>query len=160
MLEKAIFAAGCFWGVEYYMQQAPGVKNTRVGYIGGQTENPSYKEVCYENTGHFEAIEVTFDNEKISYEELAKLFFEIHDFTQTDGQGPDKGHQYLSVVFYFNDEQKQIAQKLIRQLLDRNFKVATELLPATTFWPAEDYHQSYYLKNGQTPYCHAKRKVF
>jgi len=112
-LETAIFAGGCFWGVEYYFQQAKGVVSTEVGYTGGTKNNPTYKEVSYEPTGHVEAIEVTFDAAITSYEEMAKLFFEIHDPTQKNGQGPDIGAQYLSVVFYANEAQKQTAEKLI-----------------------------------------------
>lgn len=158
--EKAIFAGGCFWGVEYYFQKAKGVKSTEVGYIGGHKDNPTYKEVCTGKTGHIEAIEVEFDPSQTSYEELAKLFFEIHDFTQINGQGPDIGEQYLSEIFYFDDAQKETAEKLIKVLTDKGYKVATTLRKATTFWKAEDYHQEYYQKNGHEPYCHARRKVF
>lgn len=158
--EKAIFAGGCFWGVEYYFQKAKGVFSTDVGYIGGYKDNPTYKEVCSGTTGHVEAIEVTFDATKTTYEDLAKLFFEIHDFTQTNGQGPDIGEQYLSEIFYLDENQKQIAEKLIKILTDKGYKVATKLRPATTFWKAEDYHQEYYQKNGHEPYCHGWRKIF
>ncbi|MBI5402758.1 MAG: bifunctional methionine sulfoxide reductase B/A protein [Ignavibacteriae bacterium] len=158
--EKAIFAGGCFWGVEYYFQKANGVKSTEVGYIGGHKDNPTYKEVCSGKTGHIEAIEVEFDPLQTSYEEMAKLFFEIHDFTQTNGQGPDIGEQYLSEIFYFDDAQKETAEKLIKVLTDKGYKVATNLRKATTFWQAEDYHQEYYQKNGHEPYCHARKKVF
>lgn len=160
MLEKAIFAAGCFWGVEYYFQRAEGVTNTVVGYTGGQTENPTYEDVSYRHTGHYEAIEVTFDPAKTNYEDLAKLFFSIHDFSQEDGQGPDIGQQYLSAIFYLNDEQKRITENLMDDLRKRGYKVATHLFPATKFWPAEDYHQKYYDKTGKNPYCHIKRKIF
>jgi len=158
--EKAIFAGGCFWGVEYYFQKAKGVISTEVGYIGGHKDNPTYKEVCSGKTGHIEAMQVTYDASQTSYEELAKLFFEIHDFTQTNGQGPDIGEQYLSEVFYFDDGQKETAEKLIKILSDKGYKVATTLRKATTFWKAEDYHQEYYQKNGHEPYCHARKKVF
>lgn len=158
--EKAIFAGGCFWGVEYYFQKAKGVKSTEVGYIGGHKDNPTYKEVCTGKTGHIEAIEVEFDPSQTSYEEMAKLFFEIHDFTQINGQGPDIGEQYLSEIFYFDDAQKETAEKLIKVLTEKGFKVATTLRKASTFWKAEDYHQEYYQKNGHEPYCHARRKVF
>ncbi|MDD5541335.1 MAG: bifunctional methionine sulfoxide reductase B/A protein, partial [Candidatus Marinimicrobia bacterium] len=110
--ELAIYAAGCFWGVEHYFKQAPGVLATRVGYTGGQTVNPTYRQVCSGKTGHKEAIEVTYDPTKTTYEELTKLYFEIHDFSQTDGQGPDRGEQYLSYIFYRNASQKQIAENL------------------------------------------------
>jgi len=158
--EKAIFAGGCFWGVEYYFQKAKGVISTEVGYIGGHKDNPTYKEVCSGKTGHIEAIEVEYDPSQTSYEEMAKLFFEIHDFTQTNGQGPDIGEQYLSEIFYFDDTQKETAEKLIKILTDKGYKVATALRKATKFWKAEDYHQEYYQKNGHEPYCHARKKVF
>lgn len=153
---KAIFAGGCFWGVEYYFQNAKGVISTSVGYTGGFKENPTYKEVCSHTTGHIEALEVTYDPSKTSYEELAKLFFEIHDPTQANGQGNDIGPQYLSVVFYLDDAQKATTEKLIAQLQLKGYKVATQLKKATKFWPAEEYHQQYYEKEGGTPYCHRR----
>lgn len=159
-INKAIFAGGCFWGVEYYFQHAPGVLKTTVGYTGGTKENPTYKEVCSHTTGHYEAIEITFDPTKTTYEALAKLFFEIHDPTQADGQGNDRGPQYLSAVFYIDDVQKATAEKLIGLLENKGFKVATKLIKATTFWPAEEYHQEYYEKEGGTPYCHRRVERF
>lgn len=158
--QTAIFAGGCFWGVEYYFQNAEGVTATRVGYTGGHKENPTYKDVCNGKTGHIEALEVTYDPTKTTYEKMAKLFFEIHDPTQVDRQGPDVGEQYRSVVFYANEKQKATAQKLIDLLKDKGYNVATELRPATTFWPAEDYHQQYYQKKNGTPYCHIPIKRF
>lgn len=158
--ERAIFAGGCFWGVEYYFQKAPGVLETTVGYIGGKTENPTYREVCSHTTGHAEAMEVVYDPAKTDFETLAKLFFEIHDPTQVDRQGPDIGDQYRSAVFYVNDEQKAITEKLIGQLEAKGFKVATQVVPATKFYPAEDYHQQYYEHKGSKPYCHAYTKRF
>jgi peptide methionine sulfoxide reductase msrA/msrB len=158
--EKAIFAGGCFWGVEYYFQKAKGVISTQVGYIGGHKDNPTYKEVCSGTTGHIEAMEVTFDASQTTYEDLAKLFFEIHDFTQVGHQGPDVGEQYQSEIFYLDDKQKETAEKLIKILTDKGYKVATILRKATTFWKAEDYHQEYYEKNGHEPYCHAWKKIF
>jgi peptide methionine sulfoxide reductase msrA/msrB len=157
---RAIFASGCFWGVEYYFKKAKGVTQTTVGYIGGHVENPSYKEVCTGTTGHAEAVEVIFDPEKISYETLARLFFETHDFTQIDGQGPDIGDQYRSVIFYLDDEHKAVALALIKKLEGMGYKVATEVQKASTFFKAEDYHQDYYNKTGGVPYCHSRRKVF
>ena len=154
--DKAIFAGGCFWGVEYYFQHAKGVISTQVGYTGGFKENPTYKEVCSHATGHVEALEVTFDPSQITYEELTKLFFEIHDPTQANGQGNDVGPQYLSEIFYFDDVQKATAEKLIGLLQLKGLKVATQLKKATKFWPAEDYHQQYYEKEGGTPYCHRR----
>lgn len=159
-IEKAIFAGGCFWGVEYYFQHAKGVIKTQVGYIGGYKDYPTYREVCEHKTGHIEAMEVDYDPSLISFEELAKLFFEIHDPTQANGQGNDIGEQYLSVIFYMSQEQKTTAERLIDVLKNKGYKVATQLIKATKFWPAEDYHQQYYEKQGGTPYCHRKVKRF
>lgn len=158
--EEALFAAGCFWGVEHYMKQLPGVLKTEVGYSGGSLAKPTYEDVCNGNTGHYEVIRILYDSSKLSYETLTKFFFEIHDFTQTDGQGPDLGEQYLSVIFYYDDMQRDIANKLISQLKDRGYHVATQLLPVKTFWRAEDYHQKYYDKTGKQPYCHRYEKKF
>lgn len=160
MNEKAIFAAGCFWGVEYYFQNAKGVISTKVGYTGGNIENPSYEEVCCKTSGHYEAIEVVFDNEKTSYEEMAKLFFSVHDFSQENGQGPDIGPQYRSAIFYIDKKQKETAENLIKELENRGHKVATEIKSATLFYPAENYHQRYYEKTGKEPYCHIISKIF
>ncbi len=159
-VQKAAFAGGCFWGVEYYFQKEKGVISTRVGYTGGTKENPTYEEVCQGKTGHFEAVEVTFDPSRISYEDLAKLFFEIHDPTQQDGQGPDIGEQYKSVIFYNNEKQKKTAQKLIDILEKKGYKVATQLRKAGTFWEAELYHQDYYQKKNTLPYCHVRTHRF
>lgn len=159
-LETGIFAGGCFWGVEYYMSQIPGVVSTVVGYIGGTLENPTYNDVCSNKTGYAEACRVTFDPKQTNYETVAKMFFEIHDPTQYNHQGPDYGEQYRSAVFYLNDSQKQIAEKLIGILKEKGYKVVTKVVPATKFWKAEDYHQDYYEKNGHTPYCHAYTKRF
>ncbi len=153
-LQTAIFAGGCFWGMQYYFEKAKGVTNTVVGYIGGHVTNPTYQQVCTHTTGHYEAIQVTFDPSITSYEAMAKLFFDIHDPTQTDGQGPDIGEQYMSVVFYADDTQRKIAQNLIDQLTKKGMKVATQLKQATTFYPAEGYHQHHYDHEGTTPYCH------
>lgn len=158
--QTAVFAAGCFWGVEYYMQQARGVISTRVGYTGGKKDHPTYEEVCDGGTGHLEAVEVTFDPQKTSYEELAKLFFEIHDPTQVNRQGPDVGRQYQSAVFYETEEQKETAQKLINILKKKGLKVSTLLLKAGKFWEAEKYHQDYYKHKGTLPYCHFRQKRF
>jgi len=158
--KKAIFASGCFWGTEYYMQKAKGVVSTEVGFIGGTKDNPTYKEVCTGKTGHAEACLVVYDPEQTNYEELAKLFFETHDPTQVDRQGPDIGTQYRTEIFYLDDEQKEIANKLIGQLEKKGYKVATKVTPATTFWKAEDYHQSYYENKNGTPYCHVYVKKF
>lgn len=159
-IAKAYFASGCFWGTEYYFKKLKGVTATTVGFMGGTTEHPTYKDVCTQKTGHFETIEVEYDPDIINYESLVKFFFEIHDFTQTDGQGPDIGPQYLSVIFYADPKQKTIAEKYINQLITMGYKVATQLRPLSTFWPAEDYHQDYYEHKGTTPYCHKYHKIF
>jgi peptide methionine sulfoxide reductase msrA/msrB len=159
-MEKAIFAGGCFWGVEHYFLKAKGVTKTRVGYIGGHTKNPTYEQVCYERTGHAEALEVTYDPAQTNFETMAKLFFEIHDPTQVNRQGPDVGDQYRSAVFYINDDQKKITEDLIQKLKANGYKVATEVVKATEFYAAEDYHQQYYVKTRKQPYCHAYTKRF
>lgn len=159
-LKKAYFAGGCFWGVEYYLEKLDGVKDVVSGFMGGHVKNPSYREVSYTDTGHVETVEVTYDPSKISYETLAKNFFEIHDFTQTNGQGPDIGSQYLSVIFYDDMQEKAVAQKLVEILTKKGYKVATEIKKAETFYPAEGYHQDYYQRHGKLPYCHSYKKVF
>lgn len=156
----AYFAGGCFWGTEYFFSQAQGVLSTSVGYMGGHTEHPDYKEVCAGNTGHYETNEIKYDATQTSYENMVKLFFEIHDFTQADGQGPDIGQQYLSVIFFQNEWQQAIAEKYINTLTDKGYQVATVIHPVSTFWKAEDYHQNYYRHQGTIPYCHAYRKIF
>jgi len=152
--EEAIFAAGCFWGVEYYFKRLPGVVKTEVGYTGGMVANPSYREICAGNTGHYEAIRVLYDPTQINYESIAKYFFEIHDPTQRDGQGPDRAEQYLSVAFYYTPEQKQILENLMALLEEKQLKIATRVLPVSTFWRAEEDHQDYYRKMHKEPYCH------
>ena len=129
-------------------------------YTAGHTEKPTYEQVCTDKTGHAEAIEVVYDAAKTNYENLAKLFFEIHDPTQTNGQGPDIGEQYKSAVFYTDDEQKQITENLIQILKDKGYKVITQVCEAKTFWIAENYHQDYYSKTGKKPYCHFYTKRF
>jgi len=158
--EKAIFAGGCFWGVEYHFQHAPGVIATRAGYIGGTKEKPSYEDVCHGDTGHAEAVEVTYDPGQTTYETMARLFFEIHDPTEVNRQGPDAGSQYRSAVFYLNEQQKATAGRLIQILREKGYNIATQVLPAGTFWHAEDYHQQYYEKKRATPYCHVYTKRF
>jgi peptide methionine sulfoxide reductase msrA/msrB len=159
-MEKAYFASGCFWGTEYHFMKAKGVKETTVGYMGGHTQHPTYKEVCTGETGHVETTEVVFDTTQTSYEDMLKLYFETHDFTQVGGQGPDIGDQYRSVIFYTSEDQKKLAEKYIGILTNKGYKVATILEKAPHFWPAEDYHQEYYDKKHGTPYCHIYRKIF
>lgn len=158
--DTAIFAGGCFWGVEYYLQKQPGVISVVSGYIGGHKDHPTYKEVCSGKTGHYEAVEVTFEPGKTDFETLTKLFFEIHDPTQWNHQGPDFGEQYRSAIFYRTEEQRRITEKLIGVLKEKGYKVVTEIKPATTFWKAEEYHQDYYDHKGTTPYCHGYTKRF
>lgn len=157
---EAIFAGGCFWGVEHLIQKQPGVISVVSGYIGGTVDNPTYEQVCTKKTGHAEAVKITYDPSKVSYETLAKLFFEIHDPTQANGQGPDLGPQYRSEVFYLTPEQKAVAEKLIGQLKAKGYNVVTKVTPATKFWSAETYHQDYYDRKGTEPYCHAYTKRF
>jgi peptide methionine sulfoxide reductase msrA/msrB len=158
--DTAFFASGCFWGTQYWFEKTDGVISTRVGYTGGHLNNPTYKEVCTGKTGHVETLEVVFDPTKTSYETLAKLFFETHDQSQEDGQGPDIGEQYRSEIFYTNLEQKAIAEKLIAQLKTEGYGVATIVTKAEKFWEGEDYHQHYYKRKNGTPYCHAYKKKF
>ncbi len=160
VIEKAYFASGCFWGTEYHFMKAKGVIETTVGYMGGHTLSPSYKEVCTGETGHAETTEVVYDTTKTTYDVMVKLFFETHDFTQVGGQGPDIGDQYRSVIFFTSSEQKQVSEKYINILSQKGFKVATLLEKAPKFWSAEDYHQEYYDKKHGTPYCHIYRKIF
>jgi peptide methionine sulfoxide reductase msrA/msrB len=156
----AYFAGGCFWGTEYMLEKTEGVISVRVGYMGGQTAKPTYQQVCDGGTGHAETTEVVFDPSKIDFEKLARLFFEIHDPTQKNRQGPDIGDQYRSAVFYVDSTQMQIAAKLIDILKSKGYNVVTELSKAGAFWPAEDYHQDYYDHNGKEPYCHFYQKRF
>jgi peptide methionine sulfoxide reductase msrA/msrB len=158
--ETAYFAGGCFWGVEYYLEQIPGVVDVVSGYMGGTTDTPSYEEVCSGETGHAEVVKVTYDAARSDFETVARLFFEIHDPTQVNRQGPDIGHQYRSAVFTVNDEQQRVARKLVSLLEGKGLKVATEIAPAATFYPAEGYHQNYYERTGKAPYCHTRVKRF
>lgn len=158
--EEAIYAGGCFWGMEYYFEKCPGVLKTEVGYSGGHTDHPNYRQVCAGKSGHLEVVRVVYDPKRVSYQQLSQLFFEIHDPTQADGQGPDIGEQYLSAVFYLDEQQKQIIEKLIAELRANAYQVVTKLLPATIFWPAEDYHQHYYYYKQQQPYCHYRVQRF
>jgi peptide methionine sulfoxide reductase msrA/msrB len=154
--DTAYFAGGCFWGMEYYMEQAPGVISVESGYMGGSTKDPDYREVSSHRSGHAETVRVVFDPSRTDYQKLAKLFFEIHDPTQVNRQGPDVGNQYRSQIFYRSVGQKKIAEKLASILEKKGLKVATLITPASTFWKAEGYHQDYYAKSGGTPYCHMR----
>ena len=161
MTETAIFAAGCFWGVEAEFRRAEGVTDTRVGYTGGHTEHPTYRQVCGRRTGHAEAVEVTFDPARVSYDELLERFWAAHDPTTRNRQGVDFGSQYRSAIFFASPEQEAAATRSRdeqqarlerdggRGLLKHRRRIVTEITPATTFWPAEDYHQRYLEKRGQ-----------
>ncbi len=156
MQEIATFGAGCFWGVEAQFRSIPGVLDTAVGYSGGKLEQPTYKDVCTDQTGHAEVVQVTFDPEKLSYEKLLEEFFKLHDPTQVNRQGPDFGKQYRTAIFYHSPEQQQVALK-VKQALDAsksfNKPIATEISPAAPFWRAEEYHQRYLEKRGMAS-CH------
>lgn len=156
----AYFAAGCFWGVEYYFQKKEGVSKVESGYMGGITENPKYEDICTGLSGHLELVRVEYDEKKVSYQDLCKLFFEIHDFTQINGQGPDIGSQYLSSVFYEKDEEKIIILDLITILKNKGFSPATTIKEFSKFYIAEDYHQNYYVRHQTMPYCHSYKKIF
>lgn len=153
-MEKATFAAGCFWGVEATFRATPGVSGTRVGYIGGEVEKPTYKQVCTDRTGHAEAVEVTFDPAKVSYDALLKIFWANHDPTTLNRQGPDWGSQYRSAIFFHSPEQEQIARASIAEA-QKSCKrpIVTQIVPAPEFWEAEDYHQQYLEKRGMAS-CH------
>lgn len=153
--EQAIFAAGCFWGVQYYFDQVPGVNKTEVGYIGGHMDNPTYEQVCSHTTGHAEATKVIFDPKKVGYETLVKQFFRMHDPTQLNRQGPDIGDQYRSTIFYGDEKQKKTAEKILDELNKSKFdgRIVTTLEPADKFYPAEDYHQKYIERTGRGM-CH------
>ena len=155
-MEKATFAAGCFWGVEATFRQLPGVVSTRVGYTGGHTENPTYKEVCTDRTGHAEVVQVEFDPDQVSFERLLEIFWQIHDPTTLNRQGPDVGAQYRSAVFYHDEAQREAAAAMKDQLQSSGrFRrpIVTEITPAATFWRAEEYHQKYFQKHGGSS-CH------
>lgn len=153
-LETATFAAGCFWGVEATFRQLKGVKSTRVGYIGGHLDQPSYKQVCTDTTGHAEAVEVTYDPSKIKYWDLLEVFWGNHNPTTPNQQGPDYGTQYRSAIFFHSPEQEAEAKKSL-ELAQPHFSrpIVTQIVPAETFWPAEEYHQQYLEKRGLAS-CH------
>jgi len=158
--KRAYFAGGCFWGVEYYFNKQKGVVDALSGFMGGHLKNPTYQDICYKDTGHLEVVEVKYNPDEVSYESLAKLFFEIHDPVQTNGQGPDIGSQYLSAVFVSNADEKKVVEELIKKLENSGLHVATKILEKQEFYVAEDYHQYYYEKTGKTPYCHSYTKRF
>ena len=156
--EVAYFAGGCFWGLEHYFQQGPGVLDAVSGYMQGELDNPTYRQVCGDTTGHAETVKVVYDPKLVTYRRLLEAFFTMHDPTQLNRQGPDIGAQYRSGVWYGNDEQKQAAEAYIKELQAQHRygqrKIVTEVKPAKTFWSAEEYHQDYILKTGRT--CHVK----
>ena len=153
-MEQAIFAAGCFWGVQYYFDQVPGVTGTTVGYTGGALENPTYEDVVSHTTGHAEAVLLEYDTGEVSYETLVRQFFRMHDPTQLNRQGPDVGDNYRSAIFYVTDEQKEVAER-VRDELQQKYegRIVTEISPAGPFYRAEEYHQKYTEKTGRGA-CH------
>lgn len=156
-MEKATFAAGCFWGIEAAFRQIPGVLSTMVGYTGGKTANPTYQAVCTDTTGHAEAVQVEFNPSQVSYEQLLSVFWQIHNPTTLNRQGPDVGSQYRSAVFYHTPQQEALA-KATKEALQQSGRytrpIVTQIVPATEFYPAEDYHQQYFEKRGLAPTCH------
>lgn len=157
-MEQACFAAGCFWGVQYYFDQVPGVVSTLAGYTGGDTEDPTWEEVETQDTGHAEAVLIEFDRSKVSYQTLCKHFFRLHDPTQLDRQGPDIGHHYRSAIFYLNESQKQVAEKVLADA-QKNFKqpIVTQIEPLGPFYQAEDFHQKFTERTGRGM-CHVPYK--
>jgi peptide-methionine (S)-S-oxide reductase len=154
-IETVTFGAGCFWGVEYVFRRVPGVTSVEVGYGGGVTPQPTYREVCSHTTGHAEVCRVAFDDDRVTFDQLLEVFWAMHDPTQVDRQGPDVGDQYRSVIFTTSPEQEAAAETSRDKAQERYSRpIATQILPAPEFYPAEDYHQGYYEKNGHTPYCH------
>lgn len=157
MQEKAAFAGGCFWGVEAYFRTIDGVKDAVCGYEGGHTSSPTYKEVCTDTTGHAETVEVSFDPAEISYDALLDAFFAGHNPTTVNAQGPDHGTQYRSVIFTFTPDQAAAAKAKIAELTEKkefDRPIVTEVVPAQKFWRAEEYHQEYFKKNPDSPFCH------
>lgn len=146
-MEKATFGAGCFWGVEAAFQKVKGVTSTTVGYMGGNFKNPTYEDVCTDKTGHAEVLQITYDPSKVSYEKLLEIFWNIHDPTQLNKQGPDTGTQYRSAIFYHNEQQKKLAEES-KKKLKYNKPIVTEIIKAKEFYPAEEYHQKYLEKHG------------
>lgn len=159
-MNTAYFACGCFWGVQYQFSRLKGVIETQTGYMGGKISSPTYQMICTGTTSHKESVKIIYDQQIIDYTSLLKFFFEIHNFQQTDGQGPDIGDQYLSVIFTCDDTQEKQAQQIMGTLQNMNYHPATQILPAGKFWIAEDYHQHYYEKIGKEPCYHLHRKIF
>lgn len=156
-MQTATFAAGCFWGVEAAFLKVDGVLETRVGYTGGELDEPTYKQVCNGDTGHAEAVEIKFDESRVSFKQLLNIFFWTHDPTQLNRQGPDVGTQYRSAIFFHSDEQKEEARKVIDEISQSEEirgEIVTELKPVSRFWPAEEYHQRYFEKQGIDNVCH------
>lgn len=159
---EAAFAAGCFWGVEYVFSKFPGISNIKVGYMGGQTKNPTYQEVCTGITGHTETTYLQYDSDVISYKKLLEIFFECHDPTTMNRQGPDVGNQYRSAIFYYNEEQKkeaEAAKAKYEKKLGKKIATIIESAEEYPFYEAEEYHQRYYAKSGAQPYCHMVPKI-
>ncbi|HUR40306.1 MAG TPA: peptide-methionine (S)-S-oxide reductase MsrA [Verrucomicrobiae bacterium] len=144
-MEKATFAAGCFWGVEFKLGKLPGVTSTSVGYMGGKTQSPTYEDVCTDETGHAEVAQVEFDPKQVGFEQLVRKFYDIHDPTTLNRQGPDQGSQYRSAIFYHSPEQKAVAEKVTADLNKTRFggRIVTKIVPAESYWKAEEYHQKY-----------------
>ena len=159
-MAKAYFSAGCFWGVEYYFKRLKGVTKTVVGFMGGELENPSYKQVKTGTTGHLETIEVEYDPDIVSYEALVRYFFEIHNFEQVDGQGIDIGTQYLSAIWFNDNTERDTAIKVFGELMQMGYSPVTQIRTVMSFYPAEDYHQDYLDQRGETPECHVYRRIF
>jgi peptide-methionine (S)-S-oxide reductase len=157
-LETATLAAGCFWCVEAVFDDLKGVQEVVSGYSGGHTENPSYRQVCDGDTGHAEVAEIKFDPSVISFKDVLRVFFSVHDPTTLNRQGNDIGTQYRSAIFYHNDDQKRDAEEVIKEITDEGVydePIVTEVVPFEKFWPAEDYHQEYFANNPNQPYCQA-----
>jgi peptide methionine sulfoxide reductase msrA/msrB len=159
-IETVYFAGGCFWGIEHTFDHTPGVLSAQSGYMGGTTPNPEYGEVCSGTTGHAETVKVVFDTSSVAFRDLAVTFFEIHDPSQVNRQGVDTGTQYRSAIFYTTEEQLPVIEELLQILGNNGYAVATEVLPAGDFWPAEEYHQEYFDKNGVSNFCHTRVNRF
>jgi len=158
--ETAILACGCFWGTQYWFRKLDGLTDVISGYSGGHLENPKYEHIKTGQTGHLESVKVVFDPTVINYEQVIKYYYEIHDFTQTDGQGYDLGQQYKSAIFYSDETQNKIALDVKKKLENKGFRVATMILPFKNFYLAEEYHQNYFSKNLGLPDCHFYKRIW